>query len=129
MSDAAAPGDINPGIRRTVALLRAAGFATVDSGDGETHQYDCDRDHGYVVMVAEPAVMVAECRRLAHVVHAAGLVVVPSAMEAPEVGQVTVEGSYSPADDIAILNLSYVHDRMLRPAVPVPSRGGLRSVK
>ena len=100
-------------------MLADAGFITVDSGDGETHDYECDREHGYVVcIVADPLDLVAEARRLAQVVTAAGLVVVPSAMEDPAVGHVTIEGSYSPADDISILNLAHVHDRMLGAARP-----------
>ena len=46
--------DINPGIRELVSRLNAAGFKTVDSGDGETHDFECDRSYGYVVVLAPP---------------------------------------------------------------------------
>lgn len=120
MSDGTDPPGLNPGIVRTVAALNAAGFTTVDSGDGQTHDHHCDRDHGYVVcVVAEPLDMVAEARRLADVVADLGLIMVPAAMEAPEPGCVTVEASYSPSDNLAIINLSHVHDRFLgRPRTP-----------
>ena len=105
---------LNSGIARTVALLTAAGFYTVDSGDGETHDHHCDRDYGYVVCtVPHPEDMVAHARRMASVVTAAGLVVVSQMMEPPPPGHVFIEASYSPSDDIGIIDLSHVHDRML----------------
>jgi hypothetical protein len=38
--------NLNPGIAKTVALLNWMGYRTTDSGDGETHDHECDRDVG-----------------------------------------------------------------------------------
>jgi hypothetical protein len=120
VSDDAIPTDLNPGIVRTVAALVDAGFHTSDSGDGETHDYDCDREYGYVVcIVPDPVDAVSESHRLATVLTGLGLVVVPRSLVPPPDGQVTVEASYSPSDGIAIIDVSYVHDRMLTELVRV----------
>ena len=47
------PGDINPGIRRTVEWLNAHGFRTTDSGDGVTHMAECDRGYAYVSIIID----------------------------------------------------------------------------
>lgn len=39
---------MNPGIRHTVQVLREWGFKTVDSGDGCTHDHQCDLPIPYV---------------------------------------------------------------------------------
>lgn len=64
---------LNPGIRRTVALLRARGFRTCDSGDGETRDHPCDREDGYVVVEVEPKRLAEEADRLASVLQGAGV--------------------------------------------------------
>lgn len=43
--------NLNPGIVKTVELLRAEGFDTCDSGDGVTHDFACDRSGGYVSII------------------------------------------------------------------------------
>lgn len=105
--------DLNPGIRRTVALLRAHGFRTTDSGDGETHDYACDRAVGYVAMQVEPGQLAAEADRLAAVLRAAGVRVEPQGPE-PVAGVAHIQASYCPADGIAVIDVSPIHDRLLR---------------
>lgn len=103
--------EINPGIRRCVALLRAAGFETVDSGDGETHDYDCDREVGYVACRVRPGDLAAETDRLTYVLRRAGVRVELRGMEdRPDVCH--VQGSYAPGEP-AVIDASPLHDRML----------------
>lgn len=59
------PSDINPGIRKTVEWLRGHGFNTCDSGDGETHDHECDLPVPYVHMIVDDSViLVDEANRL-----------------------------------------------------------------
>lgn len=106
---------LNPGIVQLVKLLNEAGFETTDSGDGETHDHDCDRDHGYVViMLADRTRLVEETDRLKTVLRSAGILVVPQDMGRPEVGCCYVQAMYCPADRFAIIDVMHVHDRMIR---------------
>ena len=61
---------LNPGIRHTVQTLRAWGFMTLDSGDGETHQFECDRDCPYVVIRVDPEKLADESHRLMELLEA-----------------------------------------------------------
>jgi hypothetical protein len=46
---------LNPGIRSTVLKLREWGFDTRDSGDGKTHQFECDLPIPFVhIMASSP---------------------------------------------------------------------------
>lgn len=56
---------LNPGVVKLVVWLNANGFKTIDSGDGATHDYECDRAIPYVAITVEADKMVAEGRRLA----------------------------------------------------------------
>lgn len=114
--------DLNPGIRRTVGLLWAHGFQTCDSGDGETHEYECDRDYGYVIVAVEPEKLIAETDRLVAVLRQHGIVVLAIGMgyATPDAtgptGGVWIQASYDPADDLdvpAVIDVSFIHDRML----------------
>lgn len=55
---------LNPGIRNAVAWLRARGFNTCDSGDGSTHEHDCDLAEPYVHMLLDQEKAFAETDRL-----------------------------------------------------------------
>lgn len=104
---------LNPGIRRTVALLRARGFRTCDSGDGETHDHPCDREGGYVVVQVEPARLAEEADRLASVLQGAGVRV--RAQELERIDGVThVQAMYCPIDRVGVIDVSPIHDRQLR---------------
>lgn len=71
------PDDINPGILTTVQWLRSHGFHTVDSGDGKTHDCECDLPVPYVHMRVAAENMVAECRRLARLLGSEWIAVQP----------------------------------------------------
>lgn len=114
------PADINPGIRKIVSHLRRFGFNTTDSGDGETHLYECDRDYGYVVIRVEPEALITEARRLQQILREIGICtgcIVPEGVASPP----TIQANYSPDDGLALLDLSFVHDRLIGP--PVDANG------
>lgn len=100
---------LNPGIRRVVALLRANRFNTCDSGDGETHQHECDRATGYVAIYADRFRLVEEADRLVRLLGAYGVSV-------DSIGNghtASIQASYDPVNGIAIIDVSDIHDRML----------------
>lgn len=101
---------LNPGIRKVVALLRSHGFSTCDSGDGATHDYECDRDAPYVCIECDPERLVHECRRLARVLAAAGITIEPIDPD----GAPCIQGTHDPANDRAIIELMGVDDSMLQ---------------
>lgn len=72
------PADINPGIRKTVEWLQSHGFKTCDSGDGETHDHECDLPMPYVhIMVPFPELLVEEADRLASLLKGVGIEIQP----------------------------------------------------
>lgn len=99
---------INPGIVKTVAALNAAGFETTDSGDGETHAAECDRDYGYVV------VLVRNQDNLIPVSHqvAAELKRLGVPLDTGDGSGVSVQAMYSPLDRVATVDVAPIHDRM-----------------
>lgn len=111
MSD---PG-INPGIRKFVRLFRDHGFETVDSGDGETHDHECDRDEGYVVIRLNDRMSLVDCANEVMVImEVAGIRL------APTTGP-TIQASYSPIDGFRIIDIHGIHDRMLDPEFYSPN--------
>lgn len=56
--------ELNAGIRDTVIFLRANGFDTRDSGDGQTADHKCDLPVPYVHIAVEPHRLAAETLRL-----------------------------------------------------------------
>jgi hypothetical protein len=103
---------INPGIQRTVALLNAHGFRTTDSGDGETHDYECDRPEGYVcVVLDDPSALAAETDRLAALLVGYGVKVGPLTEEDDDATH--VQASYDACDKVALIDVSPMHDRRL----------------
>lgn len=103
--------NLNPGIRRVVALLNKAGWTTIDSGDGETHEFGCDREVGYVVIKLDrdapgfdlevATTDVYEFLRAHGVTFGSGE------------DDVLIQGSYSPVDGLALVDIHGIHDRML----------------
>lgn len=101
----------NPGIRRTVAWLKECGFETHDSGDGKTHEHECDRDHAYVVMVVDPMVLIGEATRLVMLLESKGLRCDSIGGAAP-----CIQASFDPMwPDIGTLDLMNVDDALLFP--------------
>ena len=97
---------LNPGIVRTVSLLNANGFVTSDSGDGETGDYQCDRDYGYVVVLYDGHDLYEGCDEVFELLR--------KNVEEKAFAGVAVNGCYDPRDKIALIDISYVHDRMLK---------------
>jgi hypothetical protein len=91
---------LNPGIRHTVQTLRKWGFNTCDSGDGSTHEFECDLPHPYVHILVDPLRMVTETDRLLILLINAGIDFNnhPHPQEDPEgyAKHPTVEASYLP---------------------------------
>jgi hypothetical protein len=102
------PDDLNPGIKRTVEWLNREGFRTVDSGDGATHDYECDRTAPYVVVACAPTKLVSEAIRLRVWVQKRGVTVSPIGD-----GPVFIQASYDPTDDSAFLDLNGADDALL----------------
>jgi hypothetical protein len=106
---------LDPGIRRTVALLRSAGFRTCDSGDGVTKlaanpDDECALDVASVRAVVDRSDAFWEVDRLLDVVsQATG----QSVEMLAEVSGVSVEMTYSPLDETCLLAVYVVDDSML----------------
>jgi hypothetical protein len=100
---------INPGIRRTVEWLNSLGYTTVDSGDGETHDYECDREEPYVVVQAmQPIMLTPWSDRLKELLEEKGVTVSPVGQ-----GPVFIEASYDPVNKLPFINITGVTDAML----------------
>lgn len=106
--------DMNPGIVKTVKYLQEKGFYTCDSGDGETHKYECDRPYGYVTMLVKPEELVSESHRLKAVLEKAGLKPAVQGYDTPPEGECNIQSMYCPVDGIALIDVMHVHDRMLK---------------
>lgn len=105
--------EINPGIRRVVELLNANGYATCDSGDGKTRDFECDRPNGYVVVRlptgcdlvdATHNVFSTLCARTT----AAGNLRMWN-------GEIKVTGNYDPVDQICLIDVDGITDEDLLP--------------
>lgn len=101
---------MDPGIRCTVALLRAHGFDTTDSGDGVS-KIGGELDHDnevmrvpHVFMRVQSATMIEESHRLAGLVRERFMWPTTA----------TVEVTYSPVDGVAVLMLMGADDSMLK---------------
>ena len=107
------PDDLNPGIRRTVTLLRRWGFDTCDSGDGVTHDHACDQPMPYVhIRVDRVHQLAMEAQRLAGLLQRHDITTCPM----DEAGTAkAIEASYSPAHGFATITLWNVSDRDLPP--------------
>lgn len=107
--------NLNPGIRRSVAWLRDNGFVTIDSGDGETHDFPCDQPIPFVACQVDPLLLSVEADRLAALLATKQIPVVPFAENEDEddPDTVTISASYDPADGIAVIQASRLHDRLL----------------
>ena len=99
--------NLNPGIVRTVEWLNAHGFKTIDSGDGETHDYECDRPYPYVVMITSPDKLVDEAERLYSLLSSEGFLLAPFGCES----DACIQASYDPADGTAVIELINLADK------------------
>ena len=86
---------LDPGIADLVVVLRMQGFETTDSGDGESKNPEhMELDYPHVMMVIPSTNIVGESKRLQDWVDADR-----------KLQNWTVEASYSPKDDVALLSL------------------------
>lgn len=107
------PADLNPGIKRTVKWLNDAGYPTVDSGDGKTHDHECDREDPYVVVQVDavnafPESLVDWTNNLKEALEALGVAVGPIG-----IGPVWLQANYDPCNGYAFIDITGIHDGML----------------
>jgi hypothetical protein len=101
---------LNPGIRKLVRILRDAGFNTVDSGDGRTHEHVCDREYAYVsIRVGEPQHLIDKSRALQVLLAGLGVSIQEIGLEE----RPCIQATYDPANNLAMIDLAYVDDTML----------------
>ncbi len=104
--------DLNPGIRRTVAWLNGKGWTTTDSGDGETHDFECDRPNAYVVIrLKDPETLAVEAHRLLVALREEQGINLEAVNDD---GRPCLQASYDPANGLALLDLMNVSDKLLR---------------
>ncbi len=108
-------GAVNPGIQRTVALLRAHGFETTDSGDGQTHDFTCDQPMPYVhIQVVPASALIARADDLLRLITKYGVSFADSPFSPDgEIIGPHLEAHYSPADGLATISLFNVDDAAL----------------
>jgi hypothetical protein len=100
---------LNPGIVRTVAWLNANNFHTTDSGDGETHDFECDREHAYVViMVQPPGYLLDVTERLVALLRQRDIDVRPIGGDG-----VCIQATYDPGDRTAVIDVMGLKDSVL----------------
>lgn len=117
---------MNPGIRRTVRWLRTHGFRTCDSGDGATHDHECDRDYAYVA-IRDDDRPDETATRLLGLLREMGITVEQIGVD----GGVWIQSSFDPVTGIGIVDVSHLSDAVLPPGIgapppyepPAPERG------
>jgi len=103
------PNELSPGIRRTVMMLRKAGFKTTDSGDGKSNEgMGCEMDTPNVHMVCDPPELILVTDELHRLLALHGL----DTGSDPEVGPF-IQATYNPADGVAVVSLFGVDDDAL----------------
>lgn len=101
--------NLNPNIENVVKLLQTDGFTTVDSGDGQTQDFECDRSRPYVVIqIDRPSLLSFQAQRVKHTLQREGVEVEPIGMN-----NVYITASYDPADDTALIEVIGLTDDML----------------
>ena len=92
--------DLNPGIRNVVKWLNEQGLTTCDSGDGQTHDHECDRDYPYVVIVSQPDRLVSDACMLRALLGYRGIEIQPQAPGVP-----CIQATFDPANGTALIDL------------------------
>lgn len=105
---------LNPGIRKTVAFLNENRFMTCDSGDGKTHDYDCDLSVAYVHMMCDKDNLIGEADRLFRLLACNGVDFSgPSFSNEGDIVGPQIDASYSPNSGSPSISLFGVDDAML----------------
>jgi hypothetical protein len=103
--------EINPGIAKTVAKLQEWGYETCDSGDGATHDYECDRPYPYVVIKCQPLLLAYTCQWLKECLERYGIQL--EQMGPDNEGQiVNIQGCWDACWDTAVIELTGLKDDM-----------------
>ena len=96
--------NLNPNIARLVSWLNDKGFETTDSGDGMTHDFECDRAYAYVVILLDgPDKIRSESKRLYRLLRSEGVEFDP--MNGP-----FIQANYSPLDEYTFLEVCGIKD-------------------
>lgn len=108
--------ELDPGIRKTVLLLRSWGFKTTDSGDGVTKVqggYDprCVLPFPHVAMICDPEALITESQRLLEILVGYGIDMGELAEDWSNLDTLPgIEASYSPLNGTSFLILSNISD-------------------
>jgi len=107
---------LNENIKFTVEFLQKAGFVTVDSGDGETHACECDRDYAYVSIRVRAHNMLSEADRLCALLKTHGIDIYELRSKDYEEDNVPpcIQATYDPGDGSANIDLMYLDDGYFR---------------
>jgi len=104
---------LNPGIRKMVQLLREAGFNTTDSGDGATHDCECDHPNPYVSIEVDPESLVQQAQAIKKLLVSKGVSFpIPQSEEDAE-SFPFIEANYSPVDDYCLVYVGNILDKDL----------------
>lgn len=106
---------INPGVRNLVQMLRQNHFNTVDSGDGKTGDFECDRGYPYVsILVENPSRLMGETYRLANLMRLCSVDLVAVGQgDIGSTGDVEIEASLDPVNNVGIIDLRGLNDEKL----------------
>ena len=109
-TDKAISDALDPGIRLTVEWLNREGFVTTDSGDGVSKpDMECALAFPNVfIEVPGPSDLVREARRIHGL-----LASIDIGQQGPDEGQPSIQATYDPGDESAIIALYGVDDAVL----------------
>lgn len=102
--------ELDPGIRRTVKLIRDHGFVTTDSGDGRS-KGAFGEDYPHVYCNLGPGIWKQAVRDLLLGLRAA---VTPSGLAKFDSGEATVQTTWSPLDEVTVLTVVGICDDDLK---------------
>lgn len=107
--------ELDPGIREVVRFLNEAGFTTTDSGDGVTKppDEDCVIPVPNVHIPVPATVAVAESHKVMQLLEGCGVMFDPTHPDDPEP---SIQLTYSPTDETAIVSVYGLNDSLLEEA-------------
>lgn len=106
---------LNPGIRQFVIWLNKNNFQTTDSGDGDAHDFPCDRDYPYVVVKLNSSdKLLTESKRLLQLLTSVGILGTKHRVNIEKINPETnpyINASYDPVDDLSIIDIGFINDK------------------